>query len=243
MWTGNGYHIYQPTNGFILEEEKRFAGFADSAGKDLTSRFMQFAEDFLTNKKGDPQHNPTVNSCLVRIPGSINSKCGQIVEIIQRWDDQRPAINYLLREFRRWLIDEKIGQRNQLNSRIAHCKGQTINSSSTIWWIEKLLLTPIDDYRKFAIWRILVPYLVNIRRLAGDETNETISKWLDKCNSLRRLDFNPNYMIRRNISAVKKDGYLPISLEKLKTECTYLHRIVAPGIIKGVAADSYQPTL
>ena len=48
--------------GFILEEEERFARFADSVGKDLTSQFMQFAEEFLTNKKGDPQHNPSVYS-------------------------------------------------------------------------------------------------------------------------------------------------------------------------------------
>jgi len=79
LWTGNGYHIYQPMEGFILEEEERFARFADSVGKDLTSKFMQFAEEFLTNKKGDPQHNPSVYSCLVRIPGTINSKCGQEV--------------------------------------------------------------------------------------------------------------------------------------------------------------------
>ena len=71
---------------------------------------MQFAEDFLTNKKGDPQHRPSINSCLVRIPGTINSKCGQTVRIIQRWDGQKPAINYLLRDFRRWLIDEKLEQ-------------------------------------------------------------------------------------------------------------------------------------
>ena len=32
---------------------------------------------------------------------------------MQRWDGQRPAINYLLRDFRRWLIDEKIEQRKQ----------------------------------------------------------------------------------------------------------------------------------
>jgi hypothetical protein len=25
FWTGNGYHIYQAMNGFILEEEDRFA--------------------------------------------------------------------------------------------------------------------------------------------------------------------------------------------------------------------------
>ncbi|MGN6631557.1 MAG: hypothetical protein ACTHKP_04885, partial [Nitrososphaeraceae archaeon] len=46
-----------------------------------------------TNKKGEPQHNPSVNSCLVRIPGTINSKCGQEVKIVQRWDGQRPACN------------------------------------------------------------------------------------------------------------------------------------------------------
>ena len=104
-------------NGFILEEEERFARLADPAGKDLTYRFMEFAEDFLTNKRGDPQHNPTVNSRLVRIPETINSKCGQIVEVVQQWNGQRPAIQYLLREFRRWLIDEKIEQCRQMNNR------------------------------------------------------------------------------------------------------------------------------
>ena len=64
LWTGNGYHIYQPMDGFILEEEERFARLREPDGKDLTSKFIQFAEEFLTNKKGDPQHNPTVNSCL-----------------------------------------------------------------------------------------------------------------------------------------------------------------------------------
>ena len=71
---------------------------------------MQFAENFLTNKKEDSQYRPSINSCLVRIPGTINSKCGQMVKVIRRWDGQRPAINYLLRDFRRWLIDEKLEQ-------------------------------------------------------------------------------------------------------------------------------------
>ena len=73
----------------------------------------------------------------------------------------------------------------------------------------------------------MVPYLINIRRLAGKEANETISSWL-KYNYLRHLDF-PNYVVRRNISSVKKDGYLPIGMEKLKVECIYLHRIVTLG--------------
>ena len=79
LMTGNGYHIYQPMEGFILEEEDIFAKFIDPKGKDLTTKFMQFAEDFLTNKKRDPQHRPSIHSCLVRIPATINSKCGQEV--------------------------------------------------------------------------------------------------------------------------------------------------------------------
>ena len=128
LWTGNGYHIYQPMAGFILEEEEVFAKFVDPNGKDLTTKFMQFAEEFLTNKKGDRQHKPSINSCLVRIPGTVNSKSSQTVQIIQRWDGQRPAIQYLLRDFRRWLIAEKLEQlRLSKNSKKA--RAETINST------------------------------------------------------------------------------------------------------------------
>jgi Primase X len=94
-----------------------------------------------------------------------------------------------------------------------------INSASTIWWVEKLLQTPIDDYRKMAVWHILVPYLINIRQLSDDNANETIWIWLDKCRRLRRLDFNVNYMIRYNTSSVA-------SLDKLKTESSYLYKTI-----------------
>jgi hypothetical protein len=35
---------------------------------------------------------------------------------------------------------------------------------NTIPWIEKLLQTPIDDYRKKAVALILAPYLINIKK-------------------------------------------------------------------------------
>ena len=224
LWTGNGYHIYQPVAGFILEEEAVFAKFIDPNGKDLTTKFMQFAEDFLANKKGDPQHRPSINSCLVRIPGTINSKCAQEVKIIHRWDGQKPAINYLLRDFRRWLIDEKLEQlRLSKNSKKA--RAEIINSTK-IWWIEKLLKTPLDDYRKYVIWRILAPYLINIRKYSNDAAFNTIKDWLDECNKVRRLEFSPNYLIKYNIKSAKMNGYLPISLENLKIGTKYLYNIV-----------------
>jgi hypothetical protein len=222
LWTGNGYHIYQPVAGFILEQEEIFAKFIDPNGKDLTTKFMQFAEEFLTNKKGDRQYRPSINSCLVRIPGTTNSKCGQAVRVVQRWDGQRPAINYLLRDFRRWLIDEKLAQSKYTEK----ARPQTTNSTK-IWWIEGLLQTPIGDYRKFAVWRILAPYLINIRKCSVDVASSMIRDWLDKCRNLRQLDFSPNNVIRSNINSAMRAGFLPISLEKLKIENPYLYNLLA----------------
>jgi hypothetical protein len=50
------------------------------------------AEDFLTSKKGDPQHDPTANSCLVRIPGTINSKCAQLTRHLVNREEQAKLI-------------------------------------------------------------------------------------------------------------------------------------------------------
>jgi hypothetical protein len=45
---------------------------------------------------------------MVRIPSSINSKNNSQVRVIQRWDGQRPCINWILHDFRRYLIQKKI---------------------------------------------------------------------------------------------------------------------------------------
>ena len=209
----------QPYNLVIWQPK-----FIDPNGKDLTSKFMQFAEDFLTNKKGDPQHRPTIHSCLVRILGTINSKWGQTVKVVQGWDGQRPAINYLLRDFRRWLIDEKLEQ-PRLSKNSKKARAQTTNSA-TIWWIEKLLQTPLDDYRKYVIWRILSPYLINIRKYSAEEASNIIGNWLDKCRNLRQLDFSPNYLIKHNVNSAMSGGFLPISRSNLKIENQYLHSVV-----------------
>lgn len=45
---------------------------------------------------------------MLRIPGSINSKNGQRVTVLRRWDGQRPYNNWILRDFRDYLIDKKL---------------------------------------------------------------------------------------------------------------------------------------
>ena len=64
-------------------------------------------------------------------------------------------------QFTRWLVNEKIMQRlTILRGRRAH----TIKSTTTLW-IEKLLQTPLDDYRKFVVWRILALYLITMENV------------------------------------------------------------------------------
>jgi hypothetical protein len=230
LWTGNGYHIYQPVAGFILEEYETFYEFTKYFDKDLTSLFIQFAEEYFTDYAADPLHNPTVKSCLLRIPGSLNSKCilkkeqNAEVKIVQKWDGKNPYIGPLLRDFRRWLIQKRIDDIEDLKRRekkiarynmITTSRNQPTNN---IKWIENgILENPLHDHRKYIIWRILSPYLLNVKKLPKEESYSIIKDWLDKCNNMERLNFNPKIKIKEGIRGASK-GYLPISLQKLKEE-------------------------
>jgi hypothetical protein len=49
-----------------------------------------------------------------------------------------------------------------------------VTDKKTIAWIDKLLDTPLDNFRKYCIWRILVPYFINVRGLSRLETFDAI---------------------------------------------------------------------
>ena len=247
LWTGNGYHIYQPVSGLLLEEYETFYEFTKYLDKDLTSLFIKFAEEFFTDNTSDCLHNPTVKSCLLRIPGSVNSKSIIVnskdaeVKIRQKWDGKRPSIQPLLRDFRRWLIQKRIDDIEELKKQ--EKKKHTDSTSNRfhmnmivpsqnhqehynnkngridkIKWIEKgILENPLSDYRKYIIWRILCPYLLNIKKLPKEESYSVIKDWLDKCDKLEKLNFNAKIKIKEGLRGASK-GYYPISLEKLKSE-------------------------
>jgi hypothetical protein len=211
IWSGNGVHFYQPVKlvhdkASVLEEFNVFSEFVDYTGnnkkKDLSTRFMRFAEELFTGSKYDPAHRPSVRSCLVRVPYTLNSKCidpetGEYskdpeVKIIQRWNEHRPAINYILRYFRRWLIDDKIKERVELQSRqrdlrksknkLSYGHYNYNNRSEYYHRLEKLLQTPILDHRKFVCYWLLSRYLINIRHLSYEQAFAAMKNWLCKCN-------------------------------------------------------------
>lgn len=225
LWTGNGFHIYLPIKAFILEEEEIFAKFQFQSGNSnepsLSTKFMRYAEAYFTDKKHDPQHRPSVNSCLLRVPGTYNSKNEQKVKVIQQWDGKRPAIQYALRNFRKYLIQKQLDKINEQKT-----KSNTIPEMKLIRWIEQLLQTPIPNYRRYCVWRILAPYFVNVKRLSNEESYSVISWWLRRCNLKKRLSFDPNSISKQNIRNARSIGYYPISWNGLKLENIYLYRLL-----------------
>lgn len=241
-WTGNGYHVYLPIEVPVLDNEyifskDKFQNLFSPKGKYshyyVSEVFMQFAEDYFTGNKADPNHRPKYKTCLIRIPDTYNSKCvnkGQSKEeskvtILQRWNGERVDVELLVREFRIWLTQQEINLiRNQKSKPsirkfdfkyTTNRKAHTHNVSK-IDWIERLLQTPIEDYRKDSLWRVIGPYLLNVRKLSELEASKIMKAWLDECDGVRKLDFEPKTKIYSIIKGNK--GYKPISYEKLKEE-------------------------
>jgi hypothetical protein len=223
--SGNGYHIYLPIQAFVLESESVFAEFEQPSRK-----FLRFSEKMLSNGKADPCHsnNLSFKNCMLRIPGSHNCECVRRnnnsldstteVKIKQKWDGNRPAINWLLRDFRRYLIQEKIDNNVAVRkwSRLSPTAKATTPAKRL--WIEILLDTPIEDYREEAIRRIIAPYLINIRKHAYDDAFNIMKNWLNNCDKVKPVDFNANVRIKDVLRAATRVGYLPMAFNDLKAE-------------------------
>lgn len=149
---------------------------------------MQFAENYFTGGKADPNHRPKYKTCLIRIPETYNSKClnkglsleQSKVNILQKWNGKRINSETLVHEFRIWLTQQEINlnrekikklpMRKQDYQYFSDRRNQR-NNVSKIDWIETLLQTPIEDYRKDCLWRIIGPYLLKILSFYLKEKN------------------------------------------------------------------------
>jgi hypothetical protein len=226
LGTGGGYHIYQPIFCPIaLENITEFQKFDN-----VSVEFLRFAKNYLSNNKADKNNNPSFKSCLLRVPGSINSKYNTEVKIVQKWNGIRPSIpREFMKDFRTYLIQKKIEEQNyrqkMLKLRKYHNNNYSHNSTYYYKWIEsKILANPFSDCRKIIVDLILAPYLINIKKIYYDESYLIIKEWLDKCNSIKKLDNYQNFVNYRIHSALKttaKKGIGPMSLYKIKTDSRY----------------------
>jgi hypothetical protein len=222
LWSGNGVHVCQPVQAMVLEQESKFAEFDQPS-----QSFLKFAAQFLSSKKSDTNNNPAFKSCLLRIPGSYNSKYieqNNKVKIIQHWNGFRPKANPLYYHFYIYLADRKLKEFNNMQKN----KSETHHTfrGNTVAWIEKLVETPIDDYRKNAVSLILAPYLINIKRVSYDEALNIINSWLIECEKLRQLDQNFDYTVRYALKYSAKNGNRPLKLDTLKMKNLMLYDLL-----------------
>lgn len=234
LWSGNGYHIYQPIQAIIFESCYIFNEFINEF--DLFKEFIRFSKNDLSNGKSDSRFKPSQDSCLLRVPGSLNGKflenkdkrmIGNFkVKVLQRWDGTRAHVSMdFLEDFRIHLIDRKIKEIKENNNYNNCNRNRTVNNNNNYIpyyeYIERLLQTPIPDFRKLVLWQIICPYLVNIRKLSYEESYTIIKNWLVKCNLLSgiKLDFNLNQKIKDELKYVK--NYFPLGVKKLKTDNEY----------------------
>lgn len=242
-WTGNGYHVYLPMDVPVLDNEyifskDKFPNIFSPKGKYshyyVSESFMQFAEDYFTGGKADPNHRPKYKTCLIRIPETFNSKClnkglskeESRVKILQKWNGKTIDAEPLVHEFRIWLTQQEINlskdkrQKTLIKIEYKYESPKRSNNQpkkvDRTEWIERLLQTPIEDYRKDCLWRIVGPYLRYVRNLSELEASKIMESWLVKCNNRRKLDFEPRLKIYSIIKGNK--GFKPISYSKLKEE-------------------------
>lgn len=107
------------------------------------------------------------------------------------------------------------------NAKKPHFSNRRTGNKNTINWIEKLLDTPIDDYRKYLLKFILAPYFMNKREFSRSDTFDNISTWLNKCDSIYKLRFNIDRKINEALDNVA--DFLPQGREKLKHEFPILY--------------------
>jgi non-catalytic primase subunit PriX-like protein len=246
LWTGNGYHFVNPQLAIILEKTEFKEFYRPSM------QFLRFEEMKLTNNKADPCHSNNIafGNCMLRIPGSLNSnqvvfnEAGQIIDIPPEaeirvvygryWDGNKPSIQPLLPQYYIWLqaaVARKLDREMQAikHNRFANRRTGK-GTKNTIDWIEKLLHTPLDDFRKYSIKFILAPYLMNIRGFSRPDAFDTILTWLNSCDSIYKLRFNVDRKINEALDAV--GGYFPQGQNTLKHKFTVLYtRLEEEGIV------------
>jgi hypothetical protein len=241
LWTGNGYHVIVILNiAEPLEHIEEYTSVSSSCGiKQLSREFMLFAKIFLSENKADPKNSPSFESCLLRVPYSLNSKCLRMgkseresqVKIIQGWNKSVTSLNdipLLLSGFYTYLVDKKISHDKATIIEISN-KKRFSKRQNSIRWIEKLLQIGLADHRKFLIRVILVPYFINIKHLTKEHTTNGINQWLLRCNTCKPLDSTYIFDSKLNYhinGCIINRNLKPICFERLFENNPELHKII-----------------
>ncbi len=238
IWSGNGYHVHIPLDGWgtcPLEELPEFYNFRNYPA--LTDKFLRWIERELSNGKADQRHNPSIKSSLFRIPGTINTKAkaagkDPFVRVVQGKypysmmmggdaviGSSRPTnafLNKFLASLIQQVIDDKV---EKLKRRKYLAQVGNSNNNNNIFWVDRLLQTPVEDGRKNLMFWVLAPYLITVRGLDYDRAYHILEAWLDKCDNVKRLEpgwTHFRYRIRYCLDTAEDQERKPIRFDTFK---------------------------
>jgi len=68
--------------------------------------------------------------------------------------------------------------------------------------------------------------LINIKKLPYQQSFNILTDWLQKCDSLRKLDFKPEFLVKSALSIAIQKGIPPMKLVTLKDRNLELYNIL-----------------
>lgn len=217
LHTGNGFCLLLPINIIPMKGATHDGYFIEQPAK----TFLSFAERYLSNSKCDTGNHPSLLSCLIRIPGSFNSKSikkGNYeqakVTIVQEWNRERVEVKNL--PFKKHLDKIIRGQKKRQN-RLPKVKGE-------IKYIENLLKRKTLEGRKRLFALVLCPYLINVKKLPIEQARQIIYDYFDGYMDKSLINYKLKEVLRKEI--------LPYSLSKMQSNDKELHQIVTNQSIK-----------
>lgn len=205
IFTGNGFALLQPINMNSWKDITQYG----KTGEELAKLFLQYSSRLLSNNKCDSGNHPSLRSCLIRVPASINSKNGNQVRVYSNWNKRRVDIQCI--PFKEYL--EKIALKERQKRRIIRDF-----QSKEIPHIERLLQRKFTDCRKRLCNLIILPYLINIKRIPIEQVISNVYSYFDHYIS--------KSAIRYEAKRVFDKGIRPIGLEKLKEYDYELYELV-----------------
>ncbi len=99
-------------------------------------------------------------------------------------------------------------------------------------YVEELLRHPVSDGRHRFVWLVLAPYLVNVKKLEGDQAVERIRGFVSVAGETSDMKRFVEYNVRR----AKRNGLLPPTMSTLKAEHPDLY-----GLLPKEALETENP--
>jgi hypothetical protein len=103
-------------------------------------------------------------------------------------------------------------------------------------WIERLLSRPLGDGRHRALWHVLSPYLVNVRKMTFDQSEVVLEEYFTKCNGIQPLQPSISSfkgIIHYYLKVAEKDGYPPWRLQTIERQDPQLFGILKEAGVVG----------